>query len=996
MIPSLAAEATDLPTLERIGMHSHIRGLGMKSDFEPDSDNKGMVGQLAARKAAAVVVKMIKEGILAGRAILLAGPPGSGKTAIAMGMCQDLGKDTPMTILSGSEIYSVDVSKSELLAQAIRKSIGIRIKEESEVVQGEVIFLDITRSLTAAGGKTGKLTLKTMDMEAVYDIGAKLIDELVKQKVVAGDVIQIDKAANKITKLGVSSTRSVDFQALGPDVKVVSCPSGELQQRHENVHTLTLHDLDIINSRKQGVVALFTGDTGEVSSEVRDQINAKMKEWREEGKASIIPGVLFIDEVHMLDVESFSYLNRALESEFSPVVVMATNRTVSKVRGTNIESPYGIPADFLDRLIIIKSQPYSSEDIFHIIKIRCKEEDVNIGDQAAHALTQLGMDCSLRYAMQLICVANVLAKRRKAAEVEMEDVRMAYELFWDETRSAAYLDEERSKEKNDVTPMEATKMEDEVNGVFNLWKQLHDKKLQQVVTSPPVHERTDSDEVECRAPCRESERKEETSTSSKQLDSLHGEREQNFEVRRSNNIGDKLVRPLDGFQCASELTGSSGSSRGSKHGDVSDERKNATSTSDSQVFKPFSYAWKQKCPSEVSGSNEVVDRGTEKARMTADDAVGNKKLAYRNASRSIPSFSMYSCCKRPLGLVCRDFKPPVKSASDSKYPEREKVFPSRGDEQSPKEWGVSATSSESVVNGVDKELVQMIENEIVQLASFSWDDVAGLTEVKSAIKEIVVWPMLRPDIFTGLRAPSKGVLLFGPPGTGKTLIGSCIASQCKATFFSVSASSLTSKWVGEGEKLVRTLFAVARARSPSVIFIDEVDSLLTKRSDCDNDSMRRMKNEFFSQMEGVGVSKEERLLVIGATNRPWELDEAARRRFTRRLYIPLPNLQARADIIRRLLTGHTNSLSDDAVNSIAQQCEGYSGADVAEVCREAALFPIRRIAEVESIDVEQVPPISEDDFKSALLRIRATVCLSGIDEYEKWNSQYGFTHSAQT
>ncbi|CDW59206.1 ruvb 2 [Trichuris trichiura] len=390
-----------------------------------------MVGQLAARKAAAVVVKMIKEGILAGRAVLLAGPPGSGKTAIAMGMCQDLGKDTPMTILSGSEIYSVDVSKSELLAQAIRKSIGIRIKEESEVVQGEVIFLDITRSLT--GGKTGKLTLKTMDMEAVYDIGAKLIDELVKQKVVAGDVIQIDKAANKITKLGVSSTRSVDFQALGPNVKVVSCPSGELQQRHENVHTLTLHDLDIINSRKQGVVALFTGDTGEVSSEVRDQINAKMKEWREEGKASIIPGVLFIDEVHMLDVESFSYLNRALESEFSPVVVMATNRTVSKVRGTNTESPYGIPGDFLDRLIIIKSQPYSSEDIFHIIKIRCKEEDVSIADQAAHALTQLGMDCSLRYAMQLICVANVLAKRRKVGRSSIRV--LAYNLFFIRFRS---------------------------------------------------------------------------------------------------------------------------------------------------------------------------------------------------------------------------------------------------------------------------------------------------------------------------------------------------------------------------------------------------------------------------------------------------------------------------------------------------------------------------------------------------------------------------------
>ncbi|CDW59207.1 fidgetin protein 1 like [Trichuris trichiura] len=541
-------------------------------------------------------------------------------------------------------------------------------------------------------------------------------------------------------------------------------------------------------------------------------------------------------------------------------------------------------------------------------------------------------------------------------------------------------------------------MEDEVNGVFDLWKQLHAKKLQQAGTSTTARERTDSAaEVEW-ASRRDNERKEETSTSSKQLDSSFGKREQNFEVKPSKNINDNLVRPLGGFQCASELTGSYESARKAEHGNIGNGRKNVAPTSDSQGFKPFSYAWKQKCPSEVGGANEIVAKSTEKA----DNAVENKKLAYRNACRSIPSFSMYSCCKKPLGLVSRDFKPPVKSESErnSKYTEHDKMkaFP-REYGQSPMELGFSASSNDTIISGIDKELVQMIENEIVQLASYSWDDVAGLSEVKSAIKEIVVWPMLRPDIFTGLRAPSKGVLLFGPPGTGKTLIGSCIASQCKATFFSVSASSLTSKWVGEGEKLVRTLFAVARARSPSVIFIDEVDSLLTKRSDSDNDSMRRMKNEFFSQMEGVGVSKEERLLVIGATNRPWELDEAARRRFTRRLYIPLPNLQARADIISRLL--HNNAMVRHlpifANCPLANQVWiGYSGADVAEVCREAALFPIRKIAEVESIDVEQVPPISENDFKSALCRIRSTVCLDGIDEYEKWNSLYGFTHSRQT
>ena len=132
--------------------------------------------------------------------------------------------------------------------------------------------------------------------------------------------------------------------------------------------------------------------------------------------------------------------------------------------------------------------------------------------------------------------------------------------------------------------------------------------------------------------------------------------------------------------------------------------------------------------------------------------------------------------------------------------------------------------------------------------STTWSDIAGLTDAKRSITEIVVWPMQRPDIFTGLRRPPKGLLLFGPPGTGKTLIGKCIASQSKATFFCVSSSSLTSKWHGESEKLVRALFAVARSRQPAVIFIDEVDSLLQERSENEDESTRRIKTEFLVQI----------------------------------------------------------------------------------------------------------------------------------------------------
>jgi len=165
--------------------------------------------------------------------------------------------------------------------------------------------------------------------------------------------------------------------------------------------------------------------------------------------------------------------------------------------------------------------------------------------------------------------------------------------------------------------------------------------------------------------------------------------------------------------------------------------------------------------------------------------------------------------------------------------------------------------------------VEKIVNEIMDHGpTVAWDDIAGLSDAKKAIQEMVVWPMMRPDLFTGLRAMPKGVLLFGPPGTGKTLIGKCIASESKSTFFSISASTMTSKWVGEGEKMVRALFAVAREHLPAVIFIDEIDSLLTQRSESEHESTRRIKTEFLVQLDGAGTDKNEHLLIVGATNRP--------------------------------------------------------------------------------------------------------------------------------
>ncbi|OWR44201.1 ruvB 2 like protein [Danaus plexippus plexippus] len=374
---SLAAaqvqEVRSITRIERIGAHSHIRGLGLDDALEPRAISQGMVGQKMARKAAGVILQMIREGKIAGRAVLLAGQPGTGKTAIAMGLAQALGPDTPFTSMAGSEIYSLEMSKTEALTQAIRKSIGIRIKEESEIIEGEVVEVVVERAAGGGGAKSGRLTLKTSDMETNYDMGAKMIDSLLKEKVQAGDVITIDKATGKINKLGRSFARARDYDA--------------------------------------------TGDTGEIKSEIREQINGKVAEWREEGKAEMIPGVLFIDEAHMLDIECFSFLNRALESETAPVVIMATNRGITRIRGTNYKSPHGIPLDLLDRMIIVPTTPYSHQELREILNIRCEEEDCQMSSDALTVLTRVATETSLRYAIQLVTTASLVARRRRAAEL---------------------------------------------------------------------------------------------------------------------------------------------------------------------------------------------------------------------------------------------------------------------------------------------------------------------------------------------------------------------------------------------------------------------------------------------------------------------------------------------------------------------------------------------------------------------------------------------------
>jgi len=224
-----------------------------------------------------------------------------------------------------------------------------------------------------------------------------------------------------------------------------------------------------------------------------------------------------------------------------------------------------------------------------------------------------------------------------------------------------------------------------------------------------------------------------------------------------------------------------------------------------------------------------------------------------------------------------------------------------------------------------------------------WSDVAGLENAKAALKEAVILPVKFPHLFVGKRKPWKGILLFGPPGTGKSFLAKAVATEANnSTFFSISSSALLSKWLGESEKLVKTLFDMARAERPSIVFIDEIDSLCSARSDNESESSRRVKTEFLVQMNGVG-NDSDGILVLAATNIPWQLDTAIRRRFEKRIYIGLPEAPARATMFKIHLGTTPHNITEEQFQDLGNRTEGFSGSDISTLVHDAIMQPVRAV-----------------------------------------------------
>ncbi|KAI9462736.1 P-loop containing nucleoside triphosphate hydrolase protein [Boletus coccyginus] len=284
---------------------------------------------------------------------------------------------------------------------------------------------------------------------------------------------------------------------------------------------------------------------------------------------------------------------------------------------------------------------------------------------------------------------------------------------------------------------------------------------------------------------------------------------------------------------------------------------------------------------------------------------------------------------------------------------------------------VSANGSASAVGGKGKEggdddqdpelkkLRAGLSSAILsEKPNVKWDDVAGLEGAKASLKEAVILPIKFPNLFTGKRTPWRGILLYGPPGTGKSYLAKAVATEAKSTFFSVSSSDLVSKWQGDSERLVKNLFEMARENKPAIIFIDEVDSLAGTRNESESEGSRRIKTEFLVQMNGVGHD-DTGVLVLGATNIPWQLDPAIKRRFEKRVYIPLPGVEARKRMFEIHIGTTPCQLEARDYRTLAERTDGYTGSDISIIVRDALMQPVRKV--ISATHFKPVPPSSAED-----------------------------------
>ncbi|VDD75454.1 unnamed protein product [Mesocestoides corti] len=443
-------EVNSTTKTQRIAAHSHIRGLGLDEHGEPLQNAAGLVGQIGAREAAGIIVEMIRSKKMAGRAVLMAGPPATGK-------------QSPRNLAVEYRFVRWLVARIFVVQSVLyfgTNVLGLRIKEVKEVYEGEVTELSPveTENPTGGYGKTIShviISLRTVKGVKQLKLDPSIYESLQKEHVEVGDVIYIEANSGAVKRQGRCDVYTAEYDLEADEY--VPLPKGEVHKKKEVVQDVTLHDLDIANARPQGghdIVSmmgqLMKPKKTEITDKLRKEINKVVNKYIDQGIAELVPGVLFIDEIHMFDIECFTYLHRALESTIAPIVIFATNLS----RGLMIKdiiSPHGLPLDLLDRVMIIRTLPYSFDETLAILRIRPMNLASNVGKIQFAADFQESVKVSYvtsftpRFGIQLLTPASRLAQLAESEEITPEHINEVSGLFLNAKQSAKVLAEHGSQ-----------------------------------------------------------------------------------------------------------------------------------------------------------------------------------------------------------------------------------------------------------------------------------------------------------------------------------------------------------------------------------------------------------------------------------------------------------------------------------------------------------------------------------------------------------------------
>uniref|UniRef100_A0A0K0E0B0 RuvB-like helicase n=1 Tax=Strongyloides stercoralis TaxID=6248 RepID=A0A0K0E0B0_STRER len=443
-------EVQNIAVRRRISTHFHLKGLGLTfeaGNLNPIEGETNFIGQVNARYACSIIVDVVKAKQFSGKAILLAGPPGSGKTALAYAMTKDLGDSVPFNIMSASDVYSAEVKKTEVLMEHFRKSIAVQLKERKKVYEGEVVSITPveTKNPVHNFGKTYShvvICLKAGKGSRTLKLDTSIYEEILKSKIEVGDIIYIEANSGNVKRMGKCDDYRGDFDIETDEY--VPRPKGDVIKEKDIVQHVTLHELDVANARpsmKSSQLMSLLSQIGrnkmtEITERLRDEVDKSVDQLVKDGIAEIIPGVLFVDEAHMLDNECCSFIHRAIEDNKSPLVVLATNRGRTKMTDSNDPGFHGLPKDLLDRLVIIQTTNYSPEEVTKIVSIRATSEGITLDKSALQEISRISLKTSLRYVLGLLSPSQIVAQLSGRENVTGDDVLQASELLLDYKRSA--------------------------------------------------------------------------------------------------------------------------------------------------------------------------------------------------------------------------------------------------------------------------------------------------------------------------------------------------------------------------------------------------------------------------------------------------------------------------------------------------------------------------------------------------------------------------------